>query len=73
LFDVLKPGQDVGLERTGDAYRVTVNPRWRTRDIYTVVAVSPEGLIFETQNREAELRVPVYSILDVVISKTGVR
>ena len=73
LFNVLEPGKVVGLERTGDAYRVTVNPRWRTRDVYTVVAVSNEGLVLETQNRETELRLPVFSILEVVISKTGVR
>lgn len=73
LFHGIEPGQVVGMERTGDAYRVTINPRWRTRDVYTVVAVSPEGLILETQNKDTELRVPVYSILEVAISKTGVR
>ncbi len=73
LLSVMQPGQVVGLERTGDAYRITVNPRWRTRDVYTVVAVSPEGLILETQNRDTEMRLPVYSVLEVLISKTGVR
>ncbi len=73
LFNVLQPGQVVGLERTGDAYRITVNPRWRTRDVYTVVAASTEGLVLETQNRDMELRLPVYSVLEVVISRTGVR
>jgi len=73
LFNVLHPGQVVGLEKDGDAYRVTVNPRWRTRDVYTVVAVSREGLVLETQNKELELRLPVFSILEVVVSKTGVR
>lgn len=73
LFDVLQPGQTVGLERTGDAYRLTVNPRWRTRDIYTVVVAGSEGLILETQNKDTELRLPVFSILEVVVSKTGVR
>jgi hypothetical protein len=73
LLDVLQPGQTVGLERTGDAYRVTINPRWRTRGVYTVVAARPEGLILETQNRDAELRIPVTSIFEVVVSKTGVR
>jgi hypothetical protein len=73
LFNVLQPGQVVGLERTGDAYRVTVNPRWRTRDVYTVVAASSEGIVLETQNRDLELRLPVYSVLEVAISRTGVR
>ena len=73
LLDVLQPGQTVGLERTGDAYRVTINPRWRTRDIYTVVAASNEGLVLVTQNKDTELRLPVFSILEVVVSKTGVR
>ncbi len=73
LLDVLQPGQTIGLEREGDAYRVTVNPRWRTREIYTVVAASGEGLILETQNKDTELRLPVFSILEVRISKTGVR
>jgi hypothetical protein len=73
LLDILEPGQVVGLEKTGDAYRVTVNPRWRSRDVYTVVAASGEGLVLETQNKDTELRVPVYSILDVSISRTGVR
>ena len=73
LFDGIQPGQVVGLERTGDAYRVTVNPRWRTRDVYTVLSVSTEGLVVETQNREMELRLPIFSILEVAVSKTGVR
>lgn len=73
LFEGIQPGQVVGLERTQDAYRVTVNPRWRTRDVYTVISVSKEGLVLETQNRELELRIPVFSIVDVAVSKTGVR
>lgn len=73
LFDGIQPGQVVGLERTGDSYRVTVNPRWRIRDVYTVLSVSKEGLVVETQNRELELRIPTFSILEVAVSKTGVR
>lgn len=73
LFDGIQAGQIVGLERTGDAYRITVNPRWRTRDVYTVVSVSNEGLVVETQNRDLEVRLPIFSILEVAVSKTGVR
>jgi len=73
LLDILRPGDTVGLELVQNSYRIVVNPRWRSRDVYTVVLASQQGVILETQNRDTQLRVPITSILEVVVSSVGVR
>lgn len=70
---MLEPGQIIGLTPAGDRYSVAVNPRWRTGNVFTVVSVQPTFIVLENQSKETELRIPLWSIREVTISKTGIR
>ena len=63
----------VGLTELGDVYGITINPTWRTRNIYTVIKSCDKFVVLEDQNKTTQLRIPLWSIREVTVQATGVR
>ena len=69
---LLTVGQTVGLEENADRYTITVNPTWRTRNIFNVVGAQDDFVVLEDQARKTQMRIPVWSIRAVIVQATGV-
>ena len=72
VLDVLV-GRTVGVKEVGDRYSILVDARWQLDAMYKVVDVEDEIVVLENMNRTIRLFVPISSIREITLSKTGVR